>query len=159
MKKTTLKAALFFLGAAAILSVQPAYAEKGGRGHKPEKSHKEKPASEESNVADDIESVVSSLFGEKDRDLIKGFLKDNPREFCPPGLAKKNNGCLPPGQAKRYRVGYPLGDDVASSNLPKILLDKLSSPPKGSKYVRVDNDVLLIGTAGKMVLDAISLGE
>ena len=31
--------------------------------------------------------------------------------FCPPGLAKKNNGCLPPGQAKKlYNVGqrYPL---------------------------------------------------
>ena len=30
---------------------------------------------------------------------------------CPPGLAKKNNGCLPPGQAKKlYREGqrYPL---------------------------------------------------
>ena len=26
---------------------------------------------------------------------------------CPPGLAKKNNGCLPPGQAKKmYDVGY-----------------------------------------------------
>ena len=25
---------------------------------------------------------------------------------CPPGLAKKNNGCLPPGQAKkRYNIG------------------------------------------------------
>ena len=25
---------------------------------------------------------------------------------CPPGLAKKNNGCLPPGQAKKlYNVG------------------------------------------------------
>ena len=25
---------------------------------------------------------------------------------CPPGLARKNNGCLPPGQArKRYQVG------------------------------------------------------
>src|ERR1044072_2255372 len=26
---------------------------------------------------------------------------------CPPGLAKKGNGCLPPGQAKKlYGVGY-----------------------------------------------------
>lgn len=24
---------------------------------------------------------------------------------CPPGLAKKNNGCLPPGKAKKLRVG------------------------------------------------------
>ena len=31
---------------------------------------------------------------------------------CPPGLAKKNNGCLPPGQAKKlYNIGqrFPLG--------------------------------------------------
>jgi hypothetical protein len=28
------------------------------------------------------------------------------RGSCPPGLAKKNNGCLPPGQAKKlYNVG------------------------------------------------------
>jgi hypothetical protein len=31
---------------------------------------------------------------------------------CPPGLAKKNNGCLPPGQAKKlYNIGqrFPRG--------------------------------------------------
>ena len=31
---------------------------------------------------------------------------------CPPGLAKKNNGCMPPGQAKKlYNIGqrYPGG--------------------------------------------------
>ena len=31
---------------------------------------------------------------------------------CPPGLAKKNNGCMPPGQVKKlYRTGqrFPLG--------------------------------------------------
>lgn len=31
---------------------------------------------------------------------------------CPPGLAKKNNGCLPPGQAKKlYNIGqrFPSG--------------------------------------------------
>ncbi|HEX6217687.1 MAG TPA: hypothetical protein VFZ35_00255 [Sphingomicrobium sp.] len=31
---------------------------------------------------------------------------------CPPGLAKKNNGCLPPGQAKKlYNIGqrFPAG--------------------------------------------------
>ena len=28
------------------------------------------------------------------------------RGSCPPGLAKKNNGCLPPGQAKKlYNIG------------------------------------------------------
>src|SRR5437870_1009551 len=27
---------------------------------------------------------------------------------CPPGLAKKNNGCMPPGQAKKWAIGQPL---------------------------------------------------
>lgn len=35
---------------------------------------------------------------------IKGF---GHAASCPPGLAKKNNGCLPPGQAKKlYNVGH-----------------------------------------------------
>ncbi|MBB4612832.1 hypothetical protein [Novosphingobium taihuense] len=29
---------------------------------------------------------------------------------CPPGLAKKNNGCLPPGQAKKLAVSRSWGD-------------------------------------------------
>lgn len=34
---------------------------------------------------------------------------------CPPGLAKKNNGCLPPGQAKKvqHRYDYRWGDSQA----------------------------------------------
>ena len=42
---------------------------------------------------------------------------------CPPGLAKKNNGCLPPGQAKKlYNVGqrYPVsyGDRWSYDQIP-----------------------------------------
>ncbi len=36
---------------------------------------------------------------------------------CPPGLAKKNNGCLPPGQAKKL-VGQALPAAFATSLLP-----------------------------------------
>ncbi len=37
-----------------------------------------------------------------ERGLIRGFA-----DGCPPGLAKKGNGCMPPGQAKKL-VGTPL---------------------------------------------------
>lgn len=42
----------------------------------------------------------------------KGTLYGYGRGGCPPGLAKKNNGCMPPGQARKlYRTGqrFPLG--------------------------------------------------
>ncbi|HXH53792.1 MAG TPA: hypothetical protein VNH53_10270 [Sphingomicrobium sp.] len=39
---------------------------------------------------------------------------------CPPGLAKKNNGCLPPGQAKKM-IGSVLPAAYASHALPREL--------------------------------------
>ena len=32
---------------------------------------------------------------------------------CPPGLAKKNNGCQPPGQARKWAIGQPLPVGIA----------------------------------------------
>ena len=38
------------------------------------------------------------------------------RGSCPPGLAKKNNGCLPPGQAKKlYNVGQRYNRNFGST--------------------------------------------
>src|SRR5882757_3263567 len=56
---------------------------------------------------------------------------------CPPGLAKKHNGCMPPGQAKKWRVGQPLARDVVIYDVPPTLVVKIGAPPPGYKYVRV----------------------
>src|ERR1700741_2212434 len=45
-------------------------------------------------------------FGSDDRAVISSYLGQHYRTNCPPGLAKKNNGCLPPGQAKKYGIGH-----------------------------------------------------
>src|SRR5689334_19826765 len=42
---------------------------------------------------------------------------------CPPGLAKKDNGCLPPGQAKKqWEMGRPLPREVYYEELPPTLM-------------------------------------
>jgi len=74
---------------------------------------------------------------------------------CPPGLAKKHNGCMPPGQAKKWRVGQPLPKDVVIYDLPPALVIRIGTPPPGYKYVRVAADVLLIAIGSRMVADAI----
>lgn len=76
------------------------------------------------------------------------------RGNCPPGLAKKNNGCMPPGQAKKWAVGRPLPRDVVFYDLPSSLSVRLSAPV-GSRYVRVGADILLIAVGTGMVLDAV----
>lgn len=74
---------------------------------------------------------------------------------CPPGLAKKHNGCMPPGQAKKWAIGRPLPPDVVYYSLPSSLVVKLGPPPPNTKYVRVAQDVLLLATGTKMVVDAV----
>ena len=75
---------------------------------------------------------------------------------CPPGLAKKNNGCMPPGQAKKWSKGHPLPREVVYYDLPSQLVVRLGPPPSGNKYVRVASDILLIAVGTSMVVDAIS---
>jgi hypothetical protein len=75
---------------------------------------------------------------------------------CPPGLAKKHNGCMPPGQAKKWRVGQPLPRDVVIYEVPPSLVIKIGTPPPGYKYVRVAADILMIAVGTRMVADAIT---
>jgi hypothetical protein len=76
---------------------------------------------------------------------------------CPPGLAKKNNGCLPPGQAKKlWAVGQPLPGTVVFYPLPGPLLLQLTPAPAGYQYVRVASDILMMAIGTRMITAAIA---
>lgn len=74
---------------------------------------------------------------------------------CPPGLAKKNNGCLPPGQAKKWGIGQPLPGGLPYYPLPADLLARLLPPPAGYQYIRVASDVLLMAVGSRLIIDAV----
>lgn len=75
---------------------------------------------------------------------------------CPPGLAKKQNGCMPPGHEKKWRVGYQLPREVVYYAVPAPLVVQIGPPPAGHRYVRVAGDILLLAIGTGMVVDAIS---
>ena len=77
------------------------------------------------------------------------------RGYCPPGLAKKGTGCLPPGQAKLWRKGEPLPRGVIYYDVPRAVVLALGVPPFGYKYVRMASDILLIAIGTGMVIDAM----
>jgi hypothetical protein len=70
---------------------------------------------------------------------------------CPPGLAKKQNGCLPPGQAKKIygRGDYLQGTYVLIKNPDRYGLDP------GSTYYRLGDYVYQVDRDTKEVLDLI----
>ena len=76
---------------------------------------------------------------------------------CPPGLAKKGNGCMPPGQArKQWEYGRPLPREVYYEELPPTLLQQLSPAPVGYQYVRVANDILMMAVGTRLIAGSVA---
>ena len=98
------------------------------------------------------------VFNDHDRDEVHRYWVDTfGRGNCPPGLAKKHNGCLPPGQAKkRYLVGHPLPAAVVIQPLPPVLVTRLGPPPAGYQYAVIDGDVVKLAIGTRLVVDAIT---
>lgn len=100
--------------------------------------------------------MVELRFSDGDRRFIHDYYGAQVRGgHCPPGLAKKHNGCMPPGQARNWAVGRPLPADLRRYPLPPEVLIRLPMPPAGHEFVRVASDILLIAVGTGMVIDAV----
>lgn len=139
---------------AAMAATSFAHAEKPAHAGNPGKKY-DKEVGRGGNQRDRGPSV-SIVIDDGDRGRIRSYYGDQFRAGnCPPGLAKKNNGCLPPGQAKKWAVGRPLPRDLRYYDLPRDLRVRLRPPGDGYKYVRAGADVLLIAIGTLMVIDAV----
>lgn len=74
---------------------------------------------------------------------------------CPPGLAKKRNGCLPPGQARklfgvgqRIPTGYRHYSDF--DDIPLAYRDRFGIPT-GQRYIYRDNVVYVVDPRTRLV--------
>jgi len=128
-----------------------------GKGKSKGKGHgKGAPAAVVERGPGDRDVVI--VFNDRDRDEVRRFWVDSyGRGNCPPGLAKKHNGCLPPGQAKkRYVVGQRLPATVVIQPLPPVLVTRLGPAPRGYEYAVVDGDVVKLAVGTRLVVDAIT---
>ena len=98
------------------------------------------------------------MIADHDRIVVQNYYRtEYAAGNCPPGLAKKNNGCLPPGQAKKlWAIGQPLPVGVVYYPLPPMLLGQLSAAPAGYQYVRVANDILLLAIGTRLIAGALA---
>ncbi|MEK7345602.1 MAG: hypothetical protein AAB176_07900 [Pseudomonadota bacterium] len=103
-----------------------------------------------------VQIAIGGYFQERQIEAARSYYgRPENAGFCPPGLAKKGTGCLPPGQAKKWRIGTPLPAGVIYYDVPRSVVVTLGVPPSGYKYVRVASDILLIALGTSMVIDAM----
>lgn len=91
-----------------------------------------------------------------DRDILRGYVIKHYKAHCPPGLAKKNPPCIPPGQAKKFARGAFL-PEIGFEPLPQDIVVLLSPPPPDAYYVRMDRNVYLITEGTRKVVEAFEL--
>lgn len=103
------------------------------------------------------ETQVTVVFSATQREAARSyFIKEHGRGNCPPGLAKKHNGCLPPGQAKkRYVVGHLLPQGTVVGELPVELSARIGPAPAGYRYGILDGDLVKLAVGTMLVVDAI----
>ena len=161
--------ALGLLAGAGAMAEKPEWAGGGKNGKSQQNDMQGQPAQRESHGRADKEREgerkntspgqpgrSGGHFGDEQRTVVRNYYGEEYRVGrCPPGLAKKNNGCMPPGQARKWNMGQPLPRDVVYYSIPPAIVVQLGVPPAGHRYVRVASDILLIAIGTGMVVDAI----
>jgi hypothetical protein len=138
--------------ALSLLNPLMASAQKPEKSQKPEKTEKaEKPKGKPQGTQ------VTVVFSGTQREAAQQyFVQTHGRGNCPPGLAKKDNGCLPPGQAKkRYAVGHPLPKGIVVVEVPPELSVRIGPAPAGYRYGIIDGDLVKLAIGTLLVVDAI----
>ncbi|OGA24345.1 MAG: hypothetical protein A3H34_07360 [Betaproteobacteria bacterium RIFCSPLOWO2_02_FULL_67_19] len=133
------------LAAGPVLAEKPSWAGAGKGGKDERMDRRDEPSAGRRGHFEERHRVVAhEYYGEQFRS-----------GRCPPGLKKKHNGCMPPGQAKKWQLGRPLPREVIYYEVPQRLVVQIGPPPSGHRYVRVASDILMIAIGTGMVVDAL----
>lgn len=90
---------------------------------------------------------------QRDREAVYAYYRaEMAAGRCPMPLVKMSNACLAPSAGKsQWRLDQPLADGIKGEAPPPALIAKLSPSPAGYHYVRVENDLLVVGVGTRIV--------
>jgi Ni/Co efflux regulator RcnB len=164
MKKPIPSIRLATLVLACAFAVAPAFADKGGehgRGHGNPHAQGEgqgKHGGDEHGKRRVEDVPVGGYFNDHNRVVVRRYFADQygHGKKCPPGLAKKNNGCMPPGQERHLAVGQRVPSGVILYPVPQPVVVQLPPPPYGYRYARIGNDIVLVRSDTQLIVDIIA---
>ena len=165
MKPSSNTRHLLALAIASLLMAGPALAKDKGDDHgngggKHGNKHSQKNEDKDKKKAEKREREDikhGAYFNDQHRAYARRYysttFKDGKR--CPPGLAKKHNGCMPPGQVKDLVVGQPIPTNVKVYQVARPVIQKLPPAPFGYRYERIGGDIVLVQQQNNIIVDVI----
>ena len=100
---------------------------------------------------------AGTYFNDRQRTVVREYYVQNysNSQRCPPGLAKKNNGCFPPGQTRHWVLGQPIPRGVTVYQVPQPVILQLPPAPYGYRYARIGGDIVLVQQQNNLIVDII----
>lgn len=140
--------------ALALLASGPAFADKAhGKGHGGKHAHQDHPHHRHARKHD--HDKHGHRHGKHARQVEYRYLD------CPPGLAKKDPACVPPGQARKIVRDYGLG---VGQILPRDRYIRISDPYRydleprpGWDYYRGDDAIYRVDSSTRKILAVLNL--
>lgn len=103
---------------------------------------------------------LGAFFREEHRKAARRFFTEHYArgKECPPGMERGergSKGCAPPVPGRYWAVGRPLQSSVKEYPVPPPLASRLPVPPEGYRYAMVGDDIVLLASGSKLVVDII----
>ena len=164
MTRFNLSSSLIALAISALFVAGPAFAKgndedhgKGRDKHSEKFEKKQQKQFEKAEKRERKEIEQGKYFNDQQRTLVREYYVTNygKGKKCPPGLAKKNNGCMPPGQVRSWEVGQPIPRNVTIYSVPQPVIRQLPPAPVGYRYARIGDDIVLVQQQNNLVVDII----
>ena len=97
--------------------------------------------------------TLNIVVPERDRQAVYAYYRDEiAAGRCPPPLLRRDKACHAPSPVRGpWKLDQALPDSVKAEAPPAALIVKLSPSPAGYQYMRVDNDLLLVGIGTRIV--------
>ena len=149
---------LLLMSAAALVLALPGLASAGDKGGKGHSAHSQKMGKADKHAAKHGAHRGSAKSARADRNDDRRYSARNmSARNCPAGLAKKNNGCMAPGLAKkRYAQGDRLPAAYRTNNVPSAYADRFRDTEQSlyryssGQVYRVDRDTRRIAEVIKL---------
>jgi hypothetical protein len=142
-RSNPMKILLSLAAAAVALSASPVLAHPGG-GHGGGNGHGNGGQEWKHGGGDRDDGDRGDRHDRRDGDRINYGYHHSSYRNCPPGLAKKHNGCLPPGQARRWaqgsRLPYGYNSYTPYNQIPQRYIDQYGLN-SNDRYIYRDNTI------------------
>lgn len=164
MTRFNLSSRLIALAISAIFVAGPAFAKgndedhgKGKDKHAEKYEKKQQKQVEKAEKRERKEIEQGKYFNDQQRIYVREYYTSNygQGKKCPPGLAKKGNGCMPPGQVRTWEVGQQIPRNVTVYSVPQPVILQLPPAPYGYRYSRIGGDIVLVQQQNNLIIDII----